>query len=67
MTKKISTFVFLGLILTVIVWMLDKNSVATLDWRNYQTTLSVPGLSKGLHNVTWRYREQKSEPVPGSS
>jgi len=44
MTKKISTFIFLGLILTVIVWMLDKNSVATLDWRNYQTTLSVPEL-----------------------
>ncbi len=44
MTKKISTFVFLGLILTVIVWMLDKNSVATLDWRDYQTTLSVPEL-----------------------
>ncbi len=44
MTKKISTFIFLGLVLTVIVWMLDKNSVATLDWRNYQTTLSVPEL-----------------------
>ena len=44
MTKKISTFVFLGLILTVIVWMLDKNSVATLDWRDYQATLSVPEL-----------------------
>ena len=44
MTKKISTFIFLGLILTVIVWMLDKNSVATLDWRDYQATLSVPEL-----------------------
>lgn len=44
MTKKISTFVFLGLIFTVIVWMLDKESVATVNWRDYELALSVPEL-----------------------
>ena len=39
MTKKISTFVFLGLIFTVIVWMLDKESVATVNWRDYELAL----------------------------
>lgn len=44
MTKKISTFVFWGLIFTVIVWMLDKESVATVNWRDYELALSVPEL-----------------------
>ena len=44
MTKKISTFVFLGLIFTVIVWMLDKESVATISWRDCEWALSVPEL-----------------------
>ncbi len=44
MTRKISTFIFIGLIFTVIVWMLDKSSVVTVDWRNYHEILSVPEL-----------------------
>ena len=44
MTRKISTFIFIGLIFTVIVWMLDKASVVTVDWRSYHEILSVPEL-----------------------
>ena len=44
MTRKISTFVLLGLIVTVIVWMLDKESVATINWRDFDVALSVPEL-----------------------
>ena len=44
MTRKISTFIFLGLIFTVIVWMLDKESVATINWRDFDFALSVPEL-----------------------
>lgn len=44
MTRKISTFIFIGLIFTVIAWMLDKSSVVTVDWRNYHEILSVPEL-----------------------
>ena len=44
MTRKISTFVLLGLVLTVIVWMLDKESVATINWRDFDIALSVPEL-----------------------
>lgn len=42
MTRKISTFIFLGLVLTVVVWMMDKNSVASIEWRSYDIILSVP-------------------------
>lgn len=44
MTRKISTFVFIGLIFTAFMWMLDKNSVITIDWRGYHDILSVPEL-----------------------
>ena len=44
MTRKISTFVLLGLVATVIVWMLDKESVATINWREFDIALSVPEL-----------------------
>ena len=33
MTRKISSFIFIGLIFTLAVWMSDKNSVITVDWR----------------------------------
>lgn len=32
MTRKISSFIFIGLIFTLAVWMSDKNSVITVDW-----------------------------------
>ena len=44
MTRKISTFIFLGLILTFIVWVLDKNSLAIVSWMDYKWSLSVPEL-----------------------
>lgn len=44
MTKKISTFILLGLILTVVVWMFDKESLVTVDWTVYHTALSLPEL-----------------------
>lgn len=44
MTRKISTFIFIGLIFTVVVWMMDKSSVVTVDWRSYHDILSVPEL-----------------------
>ena len=31
MTRKISSFIFIGLIFTLAVWMSDKNSVITVD------------------------------------
>ena len=42
MTRKISTFIFIGLIFTVAVWMGDKNSLITVDWRLYNLEFSVP-------------------------
>lgn len=42
MTKKISTFIFIGLIATIIVWMADKTSLVTIDWRGSQNQLSIP-------------------------
>lgn len=42
MTKKISTFIFMGLIATIIVWMVDKTSMVTIDWRGSHSQFSVP-------------------------
>ena len=44
MTRKISTFIFIGLVLTIIMWMSDKSSVVTIDWREYHEVLSLPEL-----------------------
>lgn len=42
MTRKISSFIFIGLIFTLAVWMSDKNSVITVDWRGYVNRFSIP-------------------------
>lgn len=42
MTRKISTFIFIGLIFTVAMWMGDKNSWVLVDWREYRSRFSLP-------------------------
>ena len=42
MTRKISTFIFIGLIFTIAMWMLDKTSVVTVDWRGMVSRFSIP-------------------------
>lgn len=42
MTRKISSFIFIGLIFTLIVWMSDKNSVITVAWRGSLSSFSIP-------------------------
>ncbi len=42
MTRKISTFIFIGLIFTVAMWMSDKASLVMLSWRGYNSELSLP-------------------------
>lgn len=42
MTRKISSFIFIGLIFTLAVWMSDKTSVITVDWRGYINRFSIP-------------------------
>ncbi len=42
MTRKISTFIFIGLIFTVIAWMLDKNGIVIITWRGERGIFSVP-------------------------
>lgn len=42
MSRKISTFIFLGLFFTLVVWALDKHSLVTVQWRGYHSAFSVP-------------------------
>lgn len=42
MTRKISSFIFIGLIFTLAMWMSDKNSLITVDWRGYHNGFSIP-------------------------
>lgn len=42
MSRKISTFIFFGLIFTLVVWNLDKQSRVIVDWRGYHSELTVP-------------------------
>ena len=42
MTRKISSFIFIGLIFTLAMWMSDKNSLITVDWRGYSNGFSIP-------------------------
>lgn len=42
MTRKISTFIFIGLIFTIAMWMGDKNSLIMLSWRDYRSEFSLP-------------------------
>lgn len=42
MTRKISTFIFIGLIFTIAMWMSDKASVVTVDWRGMVSRFSIP-------------------------
>ena len=42
MTKKISIFVIVGLIFTVIAWMIDKTSLVQIQWNGVEHSISLP-------------------------
>ena len=42
MTRKISTFIFIGLIFTAFAWVLDKHGVVTITWMGERSIFSVP-------------------------
>ena len=42
MTRKISTFIFIGLIFTAVVWMLDRHGVVVVAWHGERSVFSVP-------------------------
>lgn len=42
MTRKISSFIFIGLIFTLIIWMLDKHSVIAVQFRGDRSNFSIP-------------------------
>lgn len=42
MTRKISTFIFIGLILTLAAWMYDKTSIVSVYWNGGYSKYSLP-------------------------
>ena len=42
MTRKISTFIFIGLIFTALAWVLDRHGVVTITWMGERSIFSVP-------------------------
>ncbi len=42
MTRKISTFIFIGLILTLAAWMYDKSSIVSVYWNGAYSKYSLP-------------------------
>lgn len=42
MTRKTSIFIFIGLIFTFVLWMCDKSSLVTVDWRATHSEFSIP-------------------------
>lgn len=42
MTRKTSIFIFIGLIVTFVLWMVDKASVVTVNWNGTHSVFSIP-------------------------
>lgn len=42
MTRKTSIFIFIGLIFTFILWMIDKSSIVAVNWRGTRSEFSIP-------------------------
>lgn len=42
MTRKTSIFIFIGLIFTFVLWMIDRASMVVVDWNNTRSIFSIP-------------------------
>lgn len=42
MTRKTSIFIFIGLIVTFVLWMFDRSSLVTVNWRETYSQFSIP-------------------------
>ena len=42
MTRKTSIFIFLGLIFTFTIWMMDRASLVAVSWRKVYFEFSIP-------------------------
>ena len=42
MTRKTSIFIFLGLIFTFVIWMMDRSSLVAVNWRQVHFEFSIP-------------------------
>ena len=42
MTRKTSIFIFIGLIVTFVLWMFDRSSLVTVNWRQTYSQFSLP-------------------------
>lgn len=42
MTRKTSIFIFIGLIFTFVLWMIDKSSIVAVNWRGTLSEFSIP-------------------------